>query len=241
MWRWWEKSDPTRLASVPGLIGEPSLNDTLLIQGGGSLRHDAEDDRTLPFRKSSAINYPRTLKELLAMTEAAREAKWGEQGETTEAFTSEFPMIGNDFFEDDSGDSSDSDEEQDDEAHFSSEPEHVKKVDYSGAPTIGVRGKGDRSVNDTTEFSKDADGVTPDAASDMLTPFVKVSNQYNVVSLSNQNPALAIAWKLGDFDVSYDPPSMDSRHVSTKSIINASTVDSYPSSKQGKNGSGKTK
>jgi hypothetical protein len=229
MWRWWEKSDPTRLASVPGLIGEPSLNDTL----GSSLHLDLKDDPTSTFRKVSGINYPRTLKDLLAMTEAAREAKWGEQGEG-EDLTSEFPVIGNAFFEDDSGDSSDSDEEQVNEALPSIETENLRKMDYSSVLPTAVRSTTDQTVNDTTETSKDADGITAGAASDMLTPMVKITSEYIAMSLNNQSPVLALGWKLGDFDVHYNQPILDSRQVPTKSNDFSATIDSFPSSKQGK-------
>lgn len=223
MWRWWEKSDPTRLASVPGLIGEPSLNDTL----GSSLHLEERDDPTRSCRKSSGINYPRTLKDLLAMTEAAREAKWGEQGEA-EDLNSEFPVIGNAFFEDDSGDSSESEEEQDDE-----DPENIRKQDYSSGNVLASRSNTDQTVNDMTETSKDADGIAAGAASDMLTPMVKISNEYIAVSLNNQSPALALRWKLGDFDVHSNQPNVDASLASSKSNDNSAAVDSFPISKQG--------
>jgi hypothetical protein len=234
MWRWWEKSDPTRLASVPGLIGEPSLHDTIVQQG--SLHLDDEGvDHTTTFRKVSSLNYPRTLKDLLSMTEAAREAQWGERGES-EAFSSEFPVIGNDFFEDDSDESSDSEEEHVEETLQWSDQENQRKVSYSSNP-VTARSKAAQISNDAVDESKDALALSAGAASDMLTPQVKVSNEFNHISLNNQSPDLAAAWKLGDFDTALSSPFVDSLTLS-KSIEFSSIMKKYPKSKQGENGFG---
>jgi hypothetical protein len=192
MWSWWKKSDPTRSARVPGLIGEPSLQDLFVQQGSSHFDVDSEQGIW------TSVNSPRTLKDLSSMTQAAKEAQWGNPGES-DASSTEFPVVGNDFFDDDSNASSDSGEDNLDG--------QTAKVDLYNEP----RDKSTPGQKEVLVNSKEVPPVSGGAASDMLTPFVKVSNEYNRLSLNNQSLELALGWKLGDFDVDPSQPIYESR------------------------------
>jgi hypothetical protein len=198
MWEWYEKRDPSRIASVPGLIGEPSLQD-LFSQSGKDFDTDGENNTATGIRKSSS---PRTLNDLVSMTVSAKEAQWGQQEESGEIST-EFPALGNDFFEDDSNASSDSGAE-----HFE---DSTDKIEYYTQP------KDKSMAREAMDISKITSPVSSDVASEMLTPSVKVSTAYINISLNHQTVELAKRWKLGDFDMTLVQPAPGRRNKS-KSI-----------------------
>lgn len=184
MWEWFEKRDPTRMASVPGLIGEPSLQD--LFSQTGKQFHVGDENAASGILKSSS---PRTLNDLVSMTLSAKDAQWG-QHEESGALSTEFPTFGNDFFDDDSNASSDSGAE-----HFE---ESTEKIDYFAQ----IKDKNTQAASEALDVSKIVIPVGSDVASDMLTPSVKVSKAYIKISLNSQSVELAQCWNLGDFDVS---------------------------------------
>jgi hypothetical protein len=203
MWRWWERSDPVRLAAVPGLIGEPSLNDPKKQESTVYLSV-ANESSSLPTRSSA--NCPRTLKDLLAMTGAAKEAQWGEQDES-EASSTGVPALGSNFFEDDSDVSSELGEDQAEdvaEASGSKIPKRVYESYESYQRSLVEALAGSQKTLDQSEKEGVADGVfsrTVGPASDMLSPLVKICRQYDKWALNHQSPDLARDWKLGDFNV----------------------------------------
>ena len=187
MWEWYEKRDSSRTTSVPGLIGEPSLQD-LFSQTG---KHFDGDSISSPgiLRSSS----PRTFNDLISMTVSAKEAQWGRQEESG-ALSTEFPAFGSDFFDDDSNASSDSGADNLEDS--------TDKIEYYS------QGK-DRSAQSSSEVvasSKIAFPMSSDVASEMLAPSVNVSKTYIRASLNNQCVELAQGWKLGDFDVALLQP-----------------------------------
>jgi hypothetical protein len=188
MWEWYEKRDPSRTASVPGLIGEPSIQD-LFLQTGKQIDSDTEN-ATSGIRTSSS---PRTLNDLLSMTISAKEAQWGQQDESG-ALSTEFPVFGSDFFDDDSNASSDSGAD-----HFE---DSIEKIDYD----TQTKYKSMLSASETIENAKRAFPLNSDVASEMLTPSVKVTKEYIKISLNNQCVELAKGWKLGDFDIARSQP-----------------------------------
>lgn len=189
MWHWWESSDLTRLASVPGLIGEGSVPN------------------------SPISNCPRTLNDLTKMICAAKEAQWGEHDESDVSSTG-FPASGN-FFEDesDADASSDSGEDTlvDDFAEVSEskrlpQSEFPNPIDDHFQPMVlssellqGERLEDASRIDVIGAESSLNPAVGP--SSDMLTPVVKVSHSYDRVALNSQNRSLALGWKLGDFIV----------------------------------------
>lgn len=207
MWHWWERSDPTRLAAVPGLIGEPSLNDPKKAKSPPTSGVDGEGG-ALPHLAST--NCPRTLKDLIKMTGAAKEAQWGEHDES-DASSTGFPgALGGNFFEDDSDASSDSGDEPLDEVAEVTESKRQQKDMYGSyfdAHQRPVAQSSDASQGTSEQTSKEDDavhgGFSPAGgpASDMLTPVVKVSHQYDRLALNSQSAELAMGWELGDFSV----------------------------------------
>ena len=200
MWHWWERSDPTRLAAVPGLIGEPSPNE--------SKKTTVSSESTDGGAKLPTSNCPRTLKDLVQMTGAAKEAQWGEH-DGSDASSTSFPSLGRNFFEDDSDASSDSADEPLEEVAEVSDSKrqpkdtgnffdtHQRPVAQSsdisqGASELGSKG------DDVAEGVFNP-SVGPD--SDVLTPMVKISHEYDRLALNSQSAELATGWRLGDFSV----------------------------------------
>ena len=201
MWHWWERSDPTRLAAIPGMIGEPSLNDSKLWRDY-SVAGSVGVTRNSPTLTST--NCPRTLKDLVNMTNAAKEAQWGEHDES-DASSTGFPALGGNFFEDDSDASSDSGDEPVEEGAEVSESKRPPK-DFFGS-YFGTHQRPLPLPSDASHTSKREDaptGVfssTVGPASDMLTPQVKVSREFDRIALNRQSPDLALGWELGDLSV----------------------------------------
>ena len=205
MWHWWECSDPTRLSAIPGLIGEPSVNDPKKSKSISNMSTGEVTGR-LPTTCS-----PRTLKDLLIMTKAAKEAQWGQHDES-DASSTGFPTLGGNFFEDDSDASSESADESLEERVEVSELKRQPK-DYFGnyfdtrqrpAP---VPLSSDISKETSVQASRGDDApsrvFSPSVGpvSDMLTPLVKVSHEFDRIALSGQSPDLALGWELGDLRV----------------------------------------
>lgn len=191
MWKWWEKTDPTALAAVPGLIGESSMT-------GRSSGHSM-DDATSGVKILTARDCPRTLQDLADMTSAAKEAQWGEQ-EESDVSSSDLRATGANFFDDGSDGSSESgDDDSEDPADGSKDlydsyfGSHQPLLD-SPASVKDSEHKSDRRVSDRVA------GPT----SDMLAPAVRVSHQHDKLAMSEQCPELAKEWRLGrlgdDFD-----------------------------------------
>lgn len=156
-----------------------------------------------------STNCPRTLKDLVNMTRAAKEAQWGEHDES-DASSTGFPALGSNFFEDDSDVSSDSADERSGEVAEVSESKRKQKDlygNYFDAHQRPVAQSSDISLGTSEPTSKGDETVegvfTPAVgpASDMLTPMVKVSHEYDRLALNNQSPDLATGWKLGDLTV----------------------------------------
>lgn len=139
------------------------------------------------------------------MTGAAKEAQWGEHDES-DASSTGFPALGNNFFEDDDEGSSDSGDEQAEEvAEASKNQKRIHDNYFSGYQRSLIEPlANNRDSLDQTEAEVDADDVfsrTVEPASDMLSPLVKVSRDYDQLSLNYQSRDLATGWKLGDFNV----------------------------------------
>lgn len=199
MWEWHEKRDPPRIASVPGLIGEPSIQD-LFMQTGKHYDGDIENVAS-GLRTSSS---PRTLNDLLSMTISAKEAQWGQQDESG-ALSTEFPVFGSDFFDDDSNASSDSGADNFEDS--------IEKIDFDTQTKL----KSALLASETMENNNISSPLNSDMASEMLTPSVKVSKEYIKISLNNQCVELAKGWKLGDFDTALSQP-VTGRRIKPKSI-----------------------
>jgi hypothetical protein len=227
MWHWWERSDPTRMSAIPGLIGEPSVNDPkksrrLSITGAGDVTG------------TLATGCPRTLKDLMNMTKAAKEAQWGEHDES-DASSTGFPALGGNFFEDDSDASSESADEPLEEGGEVTESKRQPKDSFGSyfetrqrpvplSSDISQETPEQASRGDDAPNGVFSPSVGP--ASDMLTPLVKVSHAYDRIALSGQSPDLALGWELGDLGIEslYGLHSLpDATHSPLKSKIKQRT------------------
>lgn len=186
---------------MPGLIGEPSVNDPKKQVSSVTGEHTSA-------LKLTTASCPRTLKDLLTMTRAAKEAQWGGRDESDDASSTGLPVTGSNFFDDDSDGSSDTGEDQTDEVREASGPRSlIQMFDNSFSSNLNALVNSFANSLDNIDQSERvdvADGLfsrTPGPTSDMLSPYVKVSHAYDQIALNKQSPGLAMSWKFGDFDV----------------------------------------
>jgi len=184
------------------MIGEPSLNDPKKSNSLSILETGNVPNLT-------PTNCPRTLKDLMKMTGAAKEAQWGEHDES-DASSTGFPALGSNFFEEESDASSDSGDEPVDEGVEISETKRQQKDVYGSyfdhqRPVVALSSDASQGTSDQTSKGEEAPtGVFSPAvgpASDMLTPQVKFSHEYDRIALNSQSAELAIGWELGDLKV----------------------------------------
>ena len=207
VWSWWERNHPTRLSTVPGLIGEPAPNEPSRptpVSGGFSSQGGNTDDA----RQYSSRDCPRTLKDLNDMTSASKAAQWGDQDDSDVSSTG-FPVLGYNFFEEESDASSDSGDDQNDD--LLGGPEGKDSTDmykeYFGGfqrpiatPAIADQGSSNRGADEKVGGQTVVQDNVVGASSDMLAPIVKVLYSYDDLALNKQSPDLAKGWKLGDID-----------------------------------------
>lgn len=213
MWNWWERTIPTRLAGVPGMIGEPALIDSTM----NVVTNDVTDSQCILSSKLPLSQQcPRTLKDLTDMIAAAKAAQWSEQ--ESDMSSEELLGTGDNFFDDDSSTSSnsivdDSSQQQQPqqqnkievvdgeelkstnqvfESHFS---DHQQSQTVSSPSSPNPLSRVSSKINTNTNVKGAITAIGP--TSDTLTPIVKVSHQYERLALNNQSIQLAKGWKLG--------------------------------------------
>lgn len=222
MWHWWERSDPTRLPPMPDSIGEQPLSDS-----SGPLYSVDNVGGSAKSQKLSTANCPRTLKDLNDMVKTAKEAQWGEHNDSDHSSTG-LPVLGENFFEDDSDMSSDVGEDHYDDG--------VDMQDASQTKKSGAHGPSNRVVSTAVELMDRSENVmfnqVAGVSSDMLTSVVKITHTFDRVALNNQKKEYAELWMIGD-------PHMN---LKEKNLLNASChravkeelIESDPSQLQGK-------
>jgi len=205
MWKWWEKTDPSRLAPVPGLVVESSSVDREEIVSESNASGE-ESTSLLTTAPAAAVsrNCPRTLQDVLDMTSAAKEAQWGEEQEDSDASSVDFRDFGAGLFFDEGSDeaSSDSGDEEmegvgglvgDSSVDEAEETHHRHRRTPSGEFLNLHRRTPSESM--TLPGRENDDPAGP--SSDMLAPFVSVTHQFDQLSLNDQTVELAVGWSLG--------------------------------------------
>lgn len=215
MWGWWVQKDPLRSTAAPGVIVQPShievSTDFQGIIGDG-----------LSVTVLSSTDHARTLKDLLNMTSAAKSAQWGEHDDL-EASSLAFPVLGANFFDDDSEGMSESDENDDDDLVDSTGLKTGQMHEnYFNDNQHSLFAQDDQSEENLVHGNK-YDGLHADInpttmASGILTPLVQVSRKYNLLAFNNQCAELALTLKLRSFkslDEKECVPSNESHKVSS--------------------------
>jgi hypothetical protein len=200
MWQWYQRTDSNRLSTIPGLIGEPSVPAVGISenpsQGG------AQDGA--PDQMAISRQCPRSLQDLIDMTSAAKEAQWGDRDNDSDGGSSAgVRALGINFFEDDSDSSSDLPDDDYDDLGDAMGPKNSKGLydSYFGdtrRPTTETSENTDLSGRKTGDRKASNPVVGP--SSDMLTPVVRVSHEFDRLAMNNQNVDLARAWTLGEWD-----------------------------------------
>jgi hypothetical protein len=196
MWSWWAQKDQTRSGTVPGYIGEPAVGATQHATIDGTANRES--------LAASMSSHPRTMKELSSMTSAARASQWGEPGES-ETSSAGFPVLGTNFFDDDSDSTSESGVGHDDEVADPSSSARDQKQMYDSYFRGYQRPLVEQAAPDPDEpleGGRESDfRLVAVPSSGMLSPIVNVSHEFDRISLQNQSRELAQSWKLGDFKV----------------------------------------
>jgi hypothetical protein len=176
MWRWWEKTNPTRVSAVPGLICEPSVTGTGQKLG----EKEALTVVSVPPREC-----PRTLQDLMDMSSSAKEAQWGNQDEPDTSLM-ELCAGSTNFFESASdGSSESSDDDSNEDLTGTGKDVYDSYFNESRQPHVEA----------CSAPSQDASELNLD----VLASFVSVSHKFDVLALNNQSIYLAEKLKLGIF------------------------------------------
>ena len=227
VWSWWKKNHPARLSIVPGLVGEaPPKGSSGSIHGSEYSTSQLEGPDSVD--KPAQRRYPRTLRDLLDMTESAREAQWGDQDDS-DVSSGGFQALGGNFFEEDSDASSDSGEEQPDDLADAKDSAdmYTHYFGVSRRPLATARILSDAS----TSNDNDANAATGENAlqenivgisSDIISPVVKVLNGLNDLVLNRQSATLARGWRLGDIDRIEEIPGSDFMVFRSKDVSSSS-------------------
>lgn len=191
-WQWWESSNPSRLATVPGSIGEPAPS-TLFRSGTSAAPLDNGRSESIEL-STQTTDFPRSLKDLSELTTAARAAQWGEQRDS-EVSSAADHAASDDFFEEDSLGSDDDPDLLDDDEKT---PNDMYRQ-YFGSSRLAFvipSENGERpSQQDGEAVERPEDDVPP---SDLLAPNVSIWCKYDRLSLNGQSVMLAKAWRLWD-------------------------------------------
>lgn len=189
MWGWFGKMDSTLLSDVPGLIGE------------GLAQSSEQPESALELKVPQKRDFPRTLKDLVEMNAAAKEAQWGEQNDS-DGVSADIQALGANFFDEDSEGSSESGDDDSDDLGEGSKlyDSYFGETDRTSMEAQHLN----RDVNDQkqSDSKKSADHLSG-PSSDMLAPSVNVTYAYHKLSLNEQCIELAKGWKLGSI-VSHD-------------------------------------
>lgn len=196
MWQWWQKTDPSRLDNVPGIIGEPNINETSKLNVRSSNEEVASKDSIVQI-------FPRTLKDLTDMIAAAKVAQWGEH--ESDASSTGFQATTDNFFDDDSTSSNSGNDDQPLQEVATRSP-----MISSGKNVSIYHQQSNSDFNSSTQTlveNKTKGNNTAGPTSDTLSAVVKVTNQYDRIALNNQNKKLAMRWKLGDMVLVDETPA----------------------------------
>ena len=204
MWNWYQRTDTIRLSSIPGgQVDVTSSSDpqTLIT----SPKTSEDSGKRYQIASSSG---PRTLKELVDMTTAAKEAQWGEENDSKDDALS----VMENFFEedslesnsDDSSNDDDDDDDDDDDEIIQNKDEIYKRYFGGGRTWKGYSGmrasmpQGTAIESTRSMLQRSMLSVGP--SSDMLQPIVTVAHPLNVAALDIQGILLAKGWKLGRWE-----------------------------------------
>lgn len=209
MWTWYDRASSSRLSGISSSISAPetAFSDPGSSKGLGSAgNHESE------LKTSNPRDYPRSMKDLMDMTEAASEAQWG--GEVNESGAAdsqdEQEQSSNDnFFEYMSAGSISSDSDDNEPIDFDSGRGSSRYENYFGnfRRPLAVPGgntkqsEGDEQKPQVEQTESPGTSKLPvvGPSSDTLAPTVHVTHDFDKLALNNQSAELAKDWELGQW------------------------------------------
>lgn len=205
MWLWYDRASSSRLACIPSAINAPEK----AFSGSGNPdnagvngNHNTADLKVLISR-----DCPRTMKDLMDMTAAAKEAQWGEVNESGAESDDQEQSAGDNFFEYMSTGSlsSDSDNEPADFSSMGGGKGSRIYENYFGnyRRPVAEPSTGNSKISDEHEQqSLSSRGGSVQAlgpSSDNLAPNVHVTHDFDKLALNSQSAQLAKDWELGQW------------------------------------------
>jgi hypothetical protein len=205
MWSWYQRTDNVKVPQLPaGLI---------------SSEHESMRQGHTSTPSGLTKQGPRTLKELLSMVSAAKDAQWGEEVASDGSDSNDILSGGGNFYEDDSLGSNSSDDEDDEDGLGNATTEDMYKRNFGGQDPL--KGEGARIsqsplqayplVPSPSSASRRTNQLQLFAgpSSDMLCPVVRLTRKFDQDMLGNQSVALAEGWELGPWDTKLNLASSD--------------------------------
>ena len=209
MWTWYDRASSSRLPGIPSSISAP---ETAFSDPGSSEGLGSAGDHEPELKTSILREYPRSMKDLMDMTEAASEAQWG--GEVNESGAAdsqdEQEQSSNDnFFEYMSTGSISSDSDDNEPIEFESGKSSSRYENYfgnfrrplaiPGGNTKQTEGDEQKAQVEQTESPGVSKVPVVGPSSDTLTPTVHVTHDFDKLALNNQSAELAKDWELGQW------------------------------------------
>jgi hypothetical protein len=214
MWFWYDRAGSSRLAGIPSSISAPEQEFSepgIADKPGGDGTHEVAESKV-----SRPRDYPRTMKDLMSMVAAAKEAQWGEVNESDADSNDQEQSAGDNFYEYMSTGSISSDSDNEPADLGSAEVaigkcSHGTYENYFGryrlpvaAPTDGNTTKADEDApllrsSRTGSVVEGGKGRVVGPSSDTLAPSVHVTHDYDKVALNNQSAEIAKEWELGQW------------------------------------------
>ena len=206
MWNWFQRSDTARIPGTISAKGEAAFSEAETVQTSStsvssSLARSASSS-SIKMKVASSSEGPRTLKALMNMTEAAKQAQWGEQPGSEASDSDE--VAADQYFEDDS---------VDDDSNSSDSGDDVPSSPPTGGPPdvmqayFSTGGSGSSTKLDSPPSpplpNQSKVLATPrklrflGPSSETLSPVVRISNQVESLVMSGQSAELAAGFILG--------------------------------------------
>ncbi|KAL3908755.1 MAG: hypothetical protein SGILL_008364, partial [Bacillariaceae sp.] len=211
MWNWYQKTDMIRLSNVPGgQIDTASASDPKMLVSETSQQDDqAQTPQSLG---------PRSLKELTDMMATAKEAQWGEGNDAATTPDDAISVLEN-FFEDESLDSSNSDDSgEDDSGEDDDENDDDGAIEQTNDDEIYNRYFGNRQWrSNQMRNSMLADGKTDRSVT-----------RPNPEILNGQNVDFARKWKLGNWDHADDEAKRRQQEIKLSHLSKTPTRANLP-------------
>ena len=209
MWSWYQRTDNIKVPQLPARLEQEGMRQVHNATASGSTQLlttiDGASTRATVISKQG----PRTLKELVSMISAAKDAQWGDEVASEGSDSNDILSGGGNFFEDDSLGSNSSDEDEDNEGLGNSQTEDVFRRHFGGQDHL--KGEVTIALQSPSQSVPPPSPMSPSMtkkkfqpfagpSSDILCPVVRLIRTYDQDILGNQSVALAEGWELGPWD-----------------------------------------